>query len=66
MDPIHPITPRPPAIAQIVPSHSDRTTRERRRREREQSKRRPPPSRIQPDSQGPEDDEEPRHIDVRA
>jgi hypothetical protein len=34
MDPIHPITPRPPALAPIAPAPSDRTARDRREQRR--------------------------------
>jgi hypothetical protein len=70
MDPIHPITPRPPAIPQIAPSHSDRAARERReQRRREQERRQRQGGGQNADRAGsrpdPEDDG-PRHIDVRA
>lgn len=34
MDPIHPITPRPPSLAPVAPAPSDRTARDRREQRR--------------------------------
>jgi hypothetical protein len=71
MDPIHPITPRPPAIAQIAPAQADRAARERReQRRREQAlreRRRDGAGSGDPDSREPfPEDDGPRHIDVRV
>jgi hypothetical protein len=72
MDPIHPITPRPPAIPEIAPARSDRAARDRREQRRraidKDAPRREyhePPSQPADRRPGDEQDEQP-HIDVRA
>jgi hypothetical protein len=70
MDPIQPIGPRPPWIAELAAEHTQSLTRERRKAagagERKPRPRREPP-RGQRDGDDPED-EGPggRHIDVHA
>ncbi len=68
MDPIQPIGPRPPWIAELAAEQTQSLSRERRRtpgvNERKPGPRREPPRRARtgPDEEGPEG----RHIDVRA
>jgi hypothetical protein len=80
MDPIHPITPRPPALAPIAPAPSDRAARDRREERRraaaqarrgageEGGPREPPTGHSGEEAASPYDAPEdgPRHIDVRA
>jgi hypothetical protein len=70
MDPIHPITPRPPAVSQIAPAAPDRAAAERReQRRREQLRReRERKGSVQPagELQAVPEEDGPRHIDVRA
>jgi hypothetical protein len=67
MDPIQPIGPRPPWIAELAAEQTQSLSRERRRAaggsERKPRPRREPPRKQDgPDEEGPEG----RHIDVRA
>ena len=67
MDPIQPIGPRPPWIAELAAEQTQSLSRERRRAaggsERKPRPRREPPRKQDgPDGEGPEG----RHIDVRA
>ncbi len=67
MDPIQPIGPRPPWIAELAAEQTQSLSRERRRTsggsERKRRPRREPPREQDgPDEEGPEG----RHIDVRA
>jgi hypothetical protein len=74
MDPIHPITPGPPAIPGVGSApveRPQRITRERDRpsKEHEQRPRRAPPDPAPPgseESDGRGDDGELPHIDIRA
>jgi len=73
MDPIHPITPRPPGLAPEAggwePNPSDRAARDRReqrRRERERRARERGGPQQESNSPYSPDDDGPRHIDVRA
>lgn len=67
MDPIHPITPGPPAITShlpVDPLQSISRERDRPAREREERPRRqPPPS---PEDEHEEGDDGRPHVDVRA
>jgi hypothetical protein len=67
MDPIQPIGPRPPWIAELVAEQTQSLSRKRRRAS-DGSERKPRPRREPPPKEhGPEDDgPEGRHIDVRA
>jgi hypothetical protein len=72
MDPIQPIGPRPPWIAELAAEHTQSLSRERRGaaggNERKRGPRREPlraqegPDEDDPDGEGPEG----RHIDVHA
>jgi hypothetical protein len=72
MDPIQPIGPRPPWLAELVAEQTQSLPRERRRSISERSPRdkdpRSGPRREAPQEEhGPEDDgSDGRHIDVRA
>jgi hypothetical protein len=67
MDPIQPIGPRPPWIAELAAEQTQSLSRERRRTSGG-SERKPGPRREPSrEEHGPEDDgPEGRHIDVRA
>jgi hypothetical protein len=73
MDPIQPIGPRPPWLAELVAEQTQSTSRERRRSNSERSTRdrgrgtEPPREPPHEQLDDPEDDEPGgRHIDVRA
>ncbi len=70
MDPIHPITPGPPAILPGTRpvERSERISRERDRPARdrqERGRREPPPAHALPDERDEDDGGHP-HVDVRA
>jgi hypothetical protein len=67
MDPIQPIGPRPPWIAELAAEQTRSLSRERRKADT--NERKPRPRREPPrERNGPEEDEPEggRHIDVRA
>jgi hypothetical protein len=67
MDPIQPIGPRPPWIAELAVEQTRGLSRERRKTprdpDRDGPRREPPREPDDPDGDGPADG---RHIDVRA
>jgi hypothetical protein len=72
VDPIHPITPRPPAIPPVAdgwnsnPSDAPRERREQQRRERARRERERRVQQVEGEDPYSPGDESPRHIDVRA
>ncbi len=67
MDPIQPIGPRPPWIAELAAEQTRSLSRERRGRAGESERKRGPRREPAREEHGPEDDDpDGRHIDVHA
>lgn len=72
MDPIHPITPHPPALVPIADrsgsNPDERAARERREERQRAADRNKPREQYtnEPDASHPDEEDGQRHIDIRA